>query len=377
MGAAFGVVDVAQSQTIMGTALKPAGAYYSQVNSADGLRQGGNFQLQGGFIIPCIWGSSPETVESLVPKETIWVKGDVRGTDRGVQAGVLSNANSSQAHATIWKGTAGSFIDLHPSDPLAESSGCLAIRGSQVVGGVNYFNSPTTTVTTGKATVWNLETGTLTVLHPQRSGVFASRATATDGSRQAGVVTFTGNGGWHASLWSGTSESWVDLHPSSAFRSSEVNGMDALFQVGEAVTTLGKTRGALWQGTSTSFIDMTPSFASNAILNATLDGYHVGQALLSTGWTPGLWIGTDPNSFINLGQYLPAGWHGGNALSISRVGDTFYIGGSSGEPESGRGQAMLWTYTIPGPGVAWALGGGLWVMARRRRAAVTSAIASR
>jgi len=64
---------------------------------------------------------------------------------------------------------------------------------------------------------------------------------------------------------------------------------------------------------------------------------------------------------------LPAGWHGGNGLSISRVGDTFYIGGYSGEPESGRGQAMLWTYTIPGPGAAWVLGGGLWVMARRRR----------
>lgn len=355
----------------------PAGAYYSGVHCVGGETQGGYYEVPQGYSQPVLWNKTASSMVSLLPTTGGWVSGAVRGVDGNRQFGSVGVAQGAFYHAALWRGTADSFVDMHPTGDVARSSGFNSMRGSQATGSANFYNDATKTTVTEKPVVWNLDTGAYTVINPVSSDVVRAAIFATDGTRQGGQVYLTFNRGWHASLWSGTSESWVDLHPSSAFRSSEVNGMDTLFQVGEAVTTLGKTRGALWQGTSASFIDMTPSFATNAILYATVDGYHVGNALLSTGWTAGLWIGTDPNSFINLNLYLPPGWYGGSATSITRVGDTLYIGGTAAEIGVGRGQAMLWTYTIPGPGAGSLLVGGLCGMGRRRRGALTSASASR
>src|SRR6476646_8920764 len=52
---------------------------------------------------------------------------------------------------------------------------------------------------------------TVTLLHP--SGFYGSQAFGVSGNSQAGVSTAATGSPSHATLWSGTAASYVDLHP--------------------------------------------------------------------------------------------------------------------------------------------------------------------
>ena len=79
----------------------------------------------------------------------------------------------------------------------------------------------------------------------------------------------------HASLWTGSATSWVDLHPFLA-TSSHINATDGLQQVGCA-TVEGSWRASLWSfGFAESWVDLTPAGAWGSYATGVDLGQQVG-----------------------------------------------------------------------------------------------------
>jgi len=118
-----------------------------------------------------------------------------------------------------------------------------------------------------------------------------SMAVATDGSRQGGWVGLQdGSGDYHATIWSGTAGSAVDLNPAGYFN-SRVTGMTTEFQVGDGwfggpANSPGAIRHALlWYGTADSVVDLNqylPASVQAAEINgADASGNLVGSMTLA------------------------------------------------------------------------------------------------
>src|SRR5213076_538262 len=104
-----------------------------------------------------------------------------------------------------------------------------------------------------------------------------SMASATDGSRQGGWVGLhDGSGDYHATIWSNSAASAVDLNPPGYFN-SRVRGMSAEFQVGDGwlggpANSPGATQHALlWHGTADSVMDLN-QFLPPSIAGAEING---------------------------------------------------------------------------------------------------------
>lgn len=106
----------------------------------------------------------------------------------------------TSVHASLWKGSAESWIDLTPSRAVSDSAAFSVCDGQQV-----------------------------------------------------GYVNVTGNLP-HASLWSGSAESWVDLNPARSI-ASVVLGTSGINQVGNALVD-DIDRASLWSGTAASWVDL-------------------------------------------------------------------------------------------------------------------------
>ncbi len=78
-------------------------------------------------------------------------------------------------------------------------------------------------------------------------------AWGVSGGQQAGVV------GWHAALWSGTADSYVDLNP-TGFDATAAYGISGSQQVGYGVGTItgSADHAMLWFGTAASYVDLNP-----------------------------------------------------------------------------------------------------------------------
>jgi hypothetical protein len=163
-------------------------------------------------------------------------------------------------------------------------------RGNQIVGdattNINYNpadSSPGPWNTSCGAWVMDIsQPGSATLL----AGV-PSMATATDGTRQGGWVGLhDGSEDYHATIWSNSAASAVDLNPDGYFN-SRVTGMSAEFQVGDGwlggpANSPGATQHALlWHGTADSVIDLNqflpPSIAGAEINGADANGNIVGS----------------------------------------------------------------------------------------------------
>jgi len=132
--------------------------------------------------------------------------------------------------------------------------------------------------------------------HPE---VFNSYLTGIEGGQQVGYVRVQGavpvtN---HAALWSGTPESFVDLHPDGATISSAVSVSNGK-QVGTAY--FGSVpRPSLWTGTAASWVDLTPPGSSAGSALGASGTQQVGQVGSHAGrWssTAGSWVDLNPSA---------------------------------------------------------------------------------
>lgn len=348
----------AAAADIQWTALRlhPDGAYNSSANASWGGRQGGVVTFSGQPGRAALWDGSEESWTDLTPS---WGNyGIVHGMDRTRQVG--ASESPFEPHATLWRGTAQSAVDLHPDPAIYRWSEAMAVSGQQVVGRAGFWQ-------TGEshAALWNGTPESFVDLHP--SVALWSEALATDGTLQGGRVDIRAAGvGRHAALWAGSAQSFVDLNPAGSVE-SVVRGMAQGVQVGRARWQGQSGRAALWRGSAQSYVDMNPPGGLASELFATDGTLHVGAANFGGfSWRAGIWLSDDPNSYVNLHTYLSHGAVASSASAVWTDGATIYVSGAI-SPASGPLEAWLWVGTVPAPSTAGVLLTGAGVAAKRRR----------
>ncbi|MBL8760337.1 MAG: hypothetical protein JNL50_03460 [Phycisphaerae bacterium] len=169
-----------------------------------------------------------------------------------------------------------------------------------------------------------------------------SRANATSGAQQVGLVTVTVNG-WdrdHAALWNGTAASFVDLNPAGA----EVSIANAVFgaqQVGFAFVG-NLNRAGMWNGSAASWVDLNPAGAGASSAQGTSGTHQVGGARFGNVWHAGIWSGS-AGSWEDLSIVLPGSWGNTAAYSIWSDGSFIVVAGFGRNNATARDEALLWT----------------------------------
>jgi hypothetical protein len=152
-----------------------------------------------------------------------------------------------------------------------------------------------------QAGIWSGTAQSWVNLHPASAGW--SQAYGIGGGKQVGRARV--GGVVHASLWSGTAASWVDLHPAGAWR-SDAYATTGTQHVGFVEVSLGTTNAALWGGSSSSWGNLNPAGATSSGAYGIGGGQQVGWAVVSGSPRASLWSGSAA-SWINLHPAPPAG----------------------------------------------------------------------
>ncbi len=222
--------------------------------------------------------------------------------------------------ATVIVDEAWEIINLHP--PGTSSSIANWVRDGQVGGEVavdTFFH----------ASLWPGFSNTWIDLTP----AWAERAhvRAVYGGQQVGLA-YTGSS-YRAAVWSGTAASFVDLTPAGADEAT-VGGVYAGKQVGQSQFG-GIERASVWSGSAASRVDLHPAGASQSVASDTYEDQQVGYATLSNVRRASLWTGTVA-SWVDL---TPAGATDSLAFGV-------YAGVQVGQARiGGVERAGLWTGT--------------------------------
>lgn len=162
---------------------------------------GGINHLEAGF-----WLDTTASYTSLHPANATHSQAEATHNQAQVGAVYLTTTpgNWLPEHAALWYSNP-NFIDLNPAGAI--SSIAYDIYNGVQVGSANYGSTPIAAKWTGSA-------ASFTSLHPAVPNVLASELFGTYNGVQAGYVTLsTVKGNFeHASFWSNTSQSWLDLH---------------------------------------------------------------------------------------------------------------------------------------------------------------------
>lgn len=206
---------------------------------------------------------------------------DPQGSQTAVGGQVigLGTAIRTPDRAILWTPAAPGGINLHPAGLF--TSNVYGTDGHTQVGAV-----ADRTTGIAHATLWSGTAASAVDLDPDTT--LSSVANVVDGGRQGGV---RGN---YATLWSGTPGSGVNLNPANFIR-SEIVAMGDGQQGGYGYTALGsESRALLWSGTAESAVDLTPSDWSSANVFGIGGGEQVGVGQRATGSSGHalLWRGT-------------------------------------------------------------------------------------
>jgi hypothetical protein len=254
----------------------------------------------------------------------------------GQQAGGYYPAGFSRA--ALWSGSAATYVDLHPSAALSQS-GVTGVRAGQQVGW--------TIQSVTHAALWHGTPGSWVDLNPPPTAGYehTSEAYGTDGTQQVGYVVNVG-GVISAALWSG-SAAWVNLHPTSMISSWAYGVADG--QQAGVVRVLadgGASHAALWTGSAASWVDLHPAGYLNSQAWAVAKGMQVGRIVSSGVAHAALWKGTAA-SLVDLHAFTPSGFVSSEARAIWTDATGTYIVGSGYSNLTGREEALLWTGPAP------------------------------
>jgi hypothetical protein len=260
--------------------------------------------------------------------------------DGAQQVGVASTMDGRD-RASLWSGSAASWVNLHPSG--AFSSRAYDVDGGQQAGIVG-------TDAGSRASHWGGTAASWVNLHP---GFLYSHVYGVDAGAQAGSVSLNATGDVKASLWTGTAASWMNLSPPGTV--SEAFGIDAGQQVGWV-----NRRAALWSGTAASWVDLHPLGAAESVALGVHGGWQAGWA--THGSPPGarracVWRGTAA-SWQAL-PLPPGSWDRSEATDVWTGGTTIHVVGWGINESANRYEALLWTWT-PAAAVSGGVGLGGW-----------------
>jgi hypothetical protein len=317
---------------------------------------GTSAQMQFGRtgVSAVVWHGAPG---ATVLPATGFLEAEARGSgSAGIigSAWMLSPGGVQSPRPVLWTGLQSEPINLTPTGGLS-GRGYMTV-GDQQVGHVVFSDG------NARAALWRGSAESYVRLDPRSTIGTSSYAFATDGVRQGGTID-TGSEGL-AVIWDGAPWPYVTLNPPGSTW-AEVRGMAAGVQVGFArLPGQGNPYAALWRGTAESYINMNPPGAARSEILATNGQYHVGRAWFYSISDAVLWLGDQPNNYVNLHNLLPGFYSGSTATGVFVDGDTIYV---TGYASFGSTQAVLWIGTIPAPSAAMVLAAGLGLLARRRR----------
>jgi hypothetical protein len=258
--------------------LHPADGSFSSANAAHGSQQGGTVFKASGYRAT-IWSGTAASAEDLGP-------GEILAMSAGLQGGRVGNA------AALWRGTAASFVNLAPVNPNPggaqfTASQVLAVHGNRQVG------SATQTITgfgdIERAAIWSGTAASYQPLPgPDPTNLSATRATAISATQIVGnYIDFLEDSNT-ALLWNAATLEQTELRAPNA-TSTLAYGVDADRQVGSAKIN-NLQHASLWSGTTASWIDLhtfvpaefSQSVATSiAVSNSTID--ITGYGILPSG----------------------------------------------------------------------------------------------
>jgi hypothetical protein len=147
----------------------------------------------------------------------------------------------------------------------------------------------------------------------------------------------------HASLWSGTANSCVDLNPPGA-EQSQASAVDGDQVVGSAkeVNDMGHAR--LWyrEGDTWVCVDLHPPGLNERSAAFAVDGgEQVGIVFDNGPYHAALWRGT-ADSYVDLHAFLPSNFEWSMAVGISHDAGYTYVVGYGWNGKRQRQEALMW-----------------------------------
>lgn len=238
-------------------------------------------------------------------EDSIYLPG-IHGADADKQCGY--DTVDGLTYAALWFGTRDSVVHLHPGDPYYTSE-VRDVSGDMAVGNVSIRGKD-------HAAVWTAGDPPVMVdLHYGSAN--SSYARATDGRWQGG------NSGLNAVIWKGTPESMVLMNPTEpglyVLVGMALNPDGVGTQVGTGIIRDQfdniRDHAVLWHDTPESWIDMHPpsSPGTNSHMWGTTGGVHCGEV----AGRAGIWFGDDPDSFLDIHQFIDPRRPGPREPSIS------------------------------------------------------------
>lgn len=306
------------------TVLAPSSSTFSEVLGGYGGQQVGYIWFDPETVpLASLWNGTAESWVDLTPPNATrsWASAASAGQQVGyaIFDGILQ--------AGTWSGTAASWTNFHPAG--AGESYIINTDGASQVGAVD-----------NHATLWNGSPGSPVNLSP--AGFGASYAYGVDGQQQVGFanIVIAGQLRYHACLWHGSAASFVDLHPAGVTHSyawSVRHGQQVGYTEGAG------THAALWRGTAASYVDLNPPGSTESVANGVSDGRQVGQVRFNNVLRAALWRGSS-GTCEDLSVYLPGTWTESRANAVWTQGDWLYVAGRG--VRDGVNVAVLWQRCI-------------------------------
>ncbi|MGI4788801.1 MAG: hypothetical protein ACRYFS_08120 [Janthinobacterium lividum] len=362
------------------------GTEVSSAAGSDAGQQAGFVDALYGNSHAALWSGSAASVVDINP--TGFYSSQVLGIAGGQEAGFGLTTDSfgvDTTHAVLWSGSAASAVDLNPAQLLGafdDYSQASGIGGGQQVG----YGYGSLTQYQYQALLWTGTAASAINLQPTNLyGFLDSRGAATNGIHQVGSGEFT-DGSFqtvHALAWSGTASSALDLNPSqsnfsgaTAISGNNVAGYASFAPDGNNY----EPHAVLWNLAPSAagpftFLDLNPAGYEDSFAAGVVGTTVVGAGDINGHSHALLWDGSAAN-YVDLNQFLPAGFTDAMAQGIDANGDIVgvaYTAGMYGIP-----RAFLWTPVAAVPeassvvsfGLLLVLGlGSVMIAARKKKAA--------
>ncbi len=305
--------------------LHPPGTEASWLNGVSSGQQAGRVRI-GGIDHASLWTGSAASWLDLHPGGGLSIAYGVGGGQQAGQSAV------GVFGACLWTGSAGSWVDLHP--PVAGKSGAFSVHAGQQ-GGFAYVEG------VSHASLWTGTAASWVSLHP--AGATASWVYGVYAGQQVGYARV--GDVIRAGLWVGTPDSWVNLHPaSSGATESMAFGVYGGQQVGRATINSGY-HASLWSGSAASWVDLNPA-ATQSQAHGVFQGYQVGEVIVDNNAHASVWTGT-ASSWIDLHHYLTPTYNNNSVAQAVWIDTNYiYVAGHAYNSAAGRSEAVMWVRPV-------------------------------
>ena len=262
-----------------------------------------------------VWSGSGSTPIDITPPLVTFAEAWVYGGSGSVLVGTGVTDNGGYfgvPHALVWRGASFAWKDINPAGD--STSHAYATSGGSVVGSGSSSAL--------HALLWSLTNVSNPVdLHPG-SAYASSEAFGVYGTNQVGYATTTSTPSTqHAMLWNGTAGSAVDLTPANV-TGATAYAVDSAVQAGCGVVAPATSAHALlWQGTATSMRDLNPAGFTDSCVRAAHSGVEAGYGHASTGALHAVAWGGTAKSAMDLQQFMPSTYTQSQAYAIDSLGN--------------------------------------------------------